>query len=209
MGTFSIVEEPRAGYTHVENEQRVLRREQLWWAVVRDLRSLFMPPFIPALGPVNLSSRALEHKHVFNKRAMLDRVVRQLLDWDCLAATTTLVRDEDDARATVVDTIAEGLRREPSEDDGMDRTNTGAGEEGGDSLPGHGHVDGDSVAFLHAVRLQNVCDAAHLAKQLAEADFAALTGFIGLVNNSSLKNMIVAMSMTSAKEVFFIPCPGS
>ena len=68
----------------------------------------------------------------------------------------------------------------------MNSTDPGAGEEGGDSLPCHGKVDGDGVALLHTVGCEDIGDAASLAEQLAIADLSALAGLIRLIDNGSL-----------------------
>lgn len=68
----------------------------------------------------------------------------------------------------------------------MDGANAGAGEEGGNSLPCHGEVDGDGVALRDAVRLEYVCDARHLTEELAIADLGTFVRFVGFVDDSSL-----------------------
>ena len=65
-------------------------------------------------------------------------------------------------------------------------TNAGARKEGSDGLPGHRHVDRDSIAFLDAVRLEKVGDTADFAEELAVADFAAFTRLVGLVDDGGL-----------------------
>ena len=123
---------------------------------------------------------------MLNKRAVLQRIVSQLLDRDGLATAPALVRGDDDAGPAVVDAVPERLGREAREDDGVDGADAGAGEEGGDGLPGHGHVDRDGVALLHAVGLEDVGEAAHFAEELAERDLAALAGLVCLVNDGRL-----------------------
>lgn len=145
-----------------------------------------MPPLVTALGPRNLVAGPLEHENVLNNRAVLDSIVRELLDRDRLASTAALVGSDDDAGLAVVDTVAEGLGREPSEDDGVDGTDTRAGEECSDGLPCHRHVDRDGVALFDTIRLEDVGDAADFAEQLLVADFGAFTWLVGLVDDSGL-----------------------
>lgn len=78
---------------------------------------------------------------MLDERAALEGLVGERFDRDGLATTTTLVGGDDNARLAVVDTVAEGLGGKPSKDDGVDSTDTGAGHEGSDSLPGHGEVN--------------------------------------------------------------------
>ena len=172
--------------THVENEETVLRGGELRRAVVGDLEDLLVPPSITALDPVDGASGTLEHKNVLNVRAMLKRGISKLLDRNGLATAAALVGSDHDTGLAVVDAVAERLRGEASEDDGVDGAEAGAGEEGGDSLPGHGHVDGDGVALLDAPLLEDVRDAAGLAEELAVADLAALAGLVGLVDDGGL-----------------------
>lgn len=175
--------------THVKNEQRVFRREESGRAEVGDLGGLLVPPLVTALYKVDRVASPLEDEDVLDARAVLDSVVRELLDRDRLSATTTLIGSDDDARLAVIDAVAERFRREASENYGVDGTNTCAGEEGSDGLPGHGKVDGDCVALLDAVGLEHVRDAADLAEELAVADLSTFTWLIGLVDDSGLAGL--------------------
>ncbi len=53
-------------------------------------------------------------------------------------------------------------------------------------MPGHREVDGDGVALLDTIGLEDVGDAAGLAEQLAIADLSALTRLISFVDDGSL-----------------------
>ena len=145
-----------------------------------------MPPAVTALDPVDRVAGALEDEDVLDNRAVLERGVRELLDRNGLATAAALVGGDDGAGLAVVDAVTKGLGGEAGENDGVDGAEAGAGEEGGDCLPGHGHVDGDSVTLLDAPLLENVRDAAGLAKELAIADLAALAGLISLVDDGCL-----------------------
>ena len=50
----------------------------------------------------------------------------------------------------VGDTVAEGIGRESTENDRVDRTDTCAGEHGNCEFGDHRHIDGDAVTFFHA-----------------------------------------------------------
>ena len=119
-------------------------------------------------------------------RAVLEGVVCQLLDSNRLSTAATFIRGDDNPRLAVINAVAERLRREAGEDDRVDGTNASACEEGSDGLPGHGHVDRDGVALLHAVGLEDVGEAAHFAEELAERDLAALAGLVCLVDDGRL-----------------------
>lgn len=176
--------------THVKDEQRIFGRKQRGRAEVGDLGGLLVPPRVAALDKVDRVAGPLEHEDVLDDRAVLDGVVRELLDRDALAAAAALVGGDDDAGLAVVDTVAEGLGREAGEDDGVDGADAGAGEEGGDGLPGHGQVDRDGVALLDTPGLEHVCDAADFAEELAVADLGAFTGLISLVDDRGLENTV-------------------
>jgi hypothetical protein len=68
----------------------------------------------------------------------------------------------------------------------MDGTDTSAGQESGNSVPGHGHVDGDGVALLDSHSFQDVSHAANFAEKLSVGDFAAFARFIGFVDDCGL-----------------------
>jgi len=68
----------------------------------------------------------------------------------------------------------------------MDGTDTSAGEESGNGLPGHWHVDGDGVTLLDSHILEDIGYAANFTKELSIGDFAAFILLIGLVDDCSL-----------------------
>jgi len=85
-----------------------------------------------------------------------------------------------------LDAVSEGLCRKASKDDGMDSADAGASEESSDSMPGHGEIDRNGVAFADIQRLEDVGEAANLGQKLAVGDEAALTRLIGLVYDGGL-----------------------
>ena len=127
--------------------------------------------------------------------AALECFVGECLDGDGLATATALIGGDDNTRLAVVDTVAEGLRGESGEDDRVDSTDTGAGHEGGNGLPGHREVNGDGVALLDTIGLEDIGDTARLAEQLAVADLSALAGLVSLVDDSSLESCWVSYSV--------------
>ena len=68
----------------------------------------------------------------------------------------------------------------------MNGADTGTSQERGCSLPSHGEVDGDGVAFLDAIGFQDVCDATDFAKQFCVRDIAALARLVCLVDDGGL-----------------------
>ena len=68
----------------------------------------------------------------------------------------------------------------------MNGTDTSAGEESGNSVPGHWHVDGDGITLPDTHTLEDIGNAANFAEKLSICDFAALIWLIGLVDDGSL-----------------------
>ena len=68
----------------------------------------------------------------------------------------------------------------------MNGTNASTGQESGDGVPGHGHVNGDGVTLFDSHTLEDVGYAAHLTEKLSKGDFTTFTRFIGLVDDCSL-----------------------
>lgn len=146
-----------------------------------------MPPAIPALSPRDLATRTLEHQNMLDDRGKLQCCVHDRLGSNRLSASPSLVGGDEYAGLAIVDAIAERLRRKAGEYNGMDGSDTCAGQEGGDSLPCHGQVHGYGVALLHTEFLEHVGDAADFAKQLGVGDLPALTRLICFIDDRSLK----------------------
>ena len=109
-----------------------------------------MPPFVPSFGPGDGLAGALQHQNVLNKRDFGDSCIDDGLGGDGLATTATFVGGDDDAAAAIEHSVAERLGAEAGKDDRVYGANTGACEEGGGGLPGHGEVNGDGVTLLDA-----------------------------------------------------------
>ncbi len=71
---------------------------------------------------------------------------------------------------------ASASAREAAEDDGVGCADAGARQHGDRELRDHRHVDGDSVALLHAKPAQRVREAADLVEQLGVRDGARVAG---------------------------------
>ena len=149
-----------------------------------------MPPLVTALDPSDWVASVLQDDDGLDERALLESLVREALDVDGLATTAALVGGEDDAGLAVVDAVRERVGREAGEDDRVQGTDTRAGQEGRDGLPGHRHVDRDGVALADAVVLEDVGKPGDLAEELAVANVLVLAGLVGLVDDGSLKGAI-------------------
>lgn len=119
-------------------------------------------------------------------RALLERLVHDLLGANDLSTTPALVCGDNDLRLGVYDTVAQGVGGEAGEDDRVNGADTGAGKEGDDRLGNHGQVQRNGVALLDAHLLQHVGQSGDLAQELAVGDGAALIVLVGLVDDGRL-----------------------
>jgi hypothetical protein len=179
----------------VEQEEGVLRVHGLRGDVRRPLLDLLVPPPVAALGHGHVGAGAAVHQAVGDVRALLQRIVDNLLGADQLAAALALVAGDDDLGPRIVDPIAQGVGGEAGEDDGVDGTDARAGQEGDERLGDHGQVDGNGVALLDAHLLEHVGCLADLAQQLAVGQGAALADLVGLVDDGGLLGVVGGMAI--------------
>jgi hypothetical protein len=172
--------------SHIKDKQRILRRHDLWRAVVGDARRLLVPPLVTTLRPRNLISGALQDKDVLDVGAGLDCRVNDSLGGNGLPTATTFVSGKDDAALAINDTVTKRLRGKTSEHDRVNGANACTGEEGSNSLPCHGKIDRDSVAFPDTKGLEHIGDAGDFMQQLSVSDVPAFSWFISFVDNGSL-----------------------
>ncbi|MOA13173.1 hypothetical protein D3C78_1332110 [compost metagenome] len=88
-------------------------------------------------------------------------------------------------RAGVDDALLHGLGREAAEHHAVRGAYACTGLHGHHAFDGHGHVDHDPVALLHALRLERIGELAHALEQLAVADPDHRT-VVGLENDGRL-----------------------
>src|SRR5271154_2983291 len=132
----------------VEKEQGIFSVHDLRGTIRTLFNDFLMPPKITSLGPRNVSPSATENKNVPDVGTFLHRIVDDFLGANGFATTTSLVGSQDNTRVRIVDTIAQGFRRESCKDDGMEGAETNNCEEGDDCFWNHGHVDCDSIALF-------------------------------------------------------------
>jgi hypothetical protein len=123
---------------------------------------------------------------MFNSGALFESGIHDRLCSNGLTATATFVRGDEDATLAIHDTIAKGLCREPSKDNGMDSSDAGASKESGNAMPCHREINGDGIAFFDSKGFENIGDARDLAEELSKRNFTALSRLVGLVENSGL-----------------------
>ena len=183
----------------VQQEERVFRLDGLGGEVVGVLLDLLVPPQIPSLGPRDVSTGPLEHDAVADVRALLEGLVDDLLGANELSTTLALVRGDDDPAVSVDDTVTEGVRRETGEDDGVHGANARAGKESNDGLGNHGQVDGNSVALLDTLALEDPGETGDLPLELAVRDGAALVGLVGLVDDGDLVRVLESVTVDAVE----------
>ena len=86
------------------------------------------------------------------------------------AGTPVAVCRDKDGRAGVEYPVSQGLGREAAEDDRVDGADPCAREHGDRQLRDHGQINGDPVAFLHALLLEDIGEPGDLLKQLLVSD---------------------------------------
>ena len=77
----------------------------------------------------------------------------------------------------------------------MHRADARAGQHRVSRFGDHRQIDGDAVAFLHAVRLQHIGEAADLVMQFLIGDGAALRGIVALPDDRGLLGALGQMAV--------------
>ncbi len=114
-----------------------------------------------------------------------ERLVDRGLELDDAAAAAPAVGGDDQARARVLDAIADGIEGEAAEHHRMHRADPRAGLHGDDRLGNHRHVDHDAVAATDAQLLEAVGEPANLRVQLPVGQ-AAHVARLALGNDGGL-----------------------
>ncbi len=117
------------------------------------------------------------------------------LERNLSTSTDALVGGDDAGRFAVFDTSGNRIGREAAEDHGMNRADTGAGEDRDRRLRDHRHVDGDAVAFLDAARLQHVGEAADLGMQLLVGKLLVVLGIVTFPDDCGLVTALGDMAV--------------
>lgn len=122
-------------------------------------------------------------------------MIDNLLGADNLAAALALISGQDYLAAGIENAIAQGIGRKAGEDDRVNGTDTGTGEEGDNSFGNHRQVQGDGVTLLDAHVLQHPGDLGHVAHELSIGDCASFIGLVGLVNNGGLVGSLYGVAV--------------
>ncbi len=93
------------------------------------------------------------------------------------AAPIAAIRRDDRGCAAIRDPIANAIRAEAAEDDGMNRADPRAGEHRDRRFRNGRHINDDAIAFADSVSLQDVGEAADFAMQLLVGEDAFVARF--------------------------------
>ena len=142
------------------------------------LRRLLVQPEVAAWGHRHFRVGPPGDEHVLDQVETLDRLVAGRLERDRPAAAQALVRGDEQPATRVDDPLAQAVRGEPREDDGVHRADPRAGEHRVGELRDHRQVDADPVALTDPERRQDVRDAADVLLQFAVADPPVAARFV-------------------------------
>ena len=146
-----------------------------------------MQPDIARRVPRHLAAGPAHHQHAgIVARQLGQRIVRVFLQGDWLAATHALIGRDDKARGAILDAAGEALGREAAKHHRMHSTDARAGEHGIGRLGDHWQIDGDAVAFAHAIGLQHIGELADPLVQLPVGDAFVLGRIIALPDDGDL-----------------------
>ena len=119
----------------------------------------------------------LHDDDALDRRRAFQGLVGDLLERHDLAPAVPAVGGDEQFRFLIVDAVAQRLGAEAAEDDAVHGADARAGQHGDRQFGNERQVDRDAVALLHAERLQDVRELAHLPVEVEVRERAALTGF--------------------------------
>ena len=137
-------------------------------AVGRDVGGshLVVVPDVAALGHGHVAVDALHDDDLLHRGRPADGLVGVGLGSRRLGAAVALVGADEHLGAAVVDAGLEGVGAEAAEHHHVDGADARARQHDDGQLGDHRHVEGDTVALLHAVLLQHVGEPADLVEEL-------------------------------------------
>ena len=186
------------GSAGVEDKERMLAVEMLGRAVGGDILHLPVPPDIAPFLDVDVDVRAPEDDDLLDGSVPLQGVIDILLEGNELTAAVATVGRDDHLGPAVGKPVLDALGAEAAEDHAVNRADAGAGQHGDRGLGNEGHVEKDTVPLLHAVALEDICEFADLAVELAVSQNLFVTRFPlpddrGLVRTRPLQMAIEAV----------------
>src|ERR1700733_4528189 len=149
---------------------------------------LILEPAVARCVHRHRGAGAAYHQHMLDALGASDaeRAIRDFLERNALTAAQSLVRGDEHRRGAVRDPAAECLGGESSEYDGVDGSDSRAGEHRDRDLRDHRQIDGDAIALLDPERLQGVGALAHALVQLTVGDVLRAVRIISLPDDRRL-----------------------
>ena len=179
----------------VEDEKRVLGAHGLGLAVGRCLLHLLLVPDVATFFHVDGPAGALDDDRRLDDRRLVHRLVGVLLERDLLRAADAFVAGDQHLRFTTLDALGERVRREATEHDRVDRADPRAGEHRVGGFGDHRQVDRDRVAFLDALVLEDVGEAADVLVKLLVGDIFGITRLVALEDDRGLVAALLEMAV--------------
>lgn len=151
------------------------------------LRHRRLEILIAAADEICPKLRPLQHQTAPRFRTCdLDRLVDQGLVGDDATRLEPAARGDYQLRTAIVDARRKFAGGKPAENDGVNRTDAGAGEHGKDRLRHHRHIKDDTITFADAALDQRCCDGHHFPKHLIIGKMALLAVHCAVEDDCSL-----------------------
>ena len=170
----------------VEDEQRIFGVHFNGRAVGGNLRRFLVIVEVAALVLQFRSAGSLHDDHGLDVRAARQRQIGIHLERNRLAAAQALVGGQNDRAFAIENAARQTVRREAGENHRMHRADARAGKHRIGGFRDHRQIDGDAVAFLDAVSLEHVGEAADLAMQFFIGDVAAVLRIVAFPDDGRL-----------------------
>lgn len=129
----------------VKDEKRVFGRNDFGRAVRLNAFLCLVPPVIPLIVPLDVSTSAFQNEDVLNERALFESGVNNRFRSDGLSSSLSFVGSDNDSGLGVDDSVTKGFGRETGENDRVDSSETGTGEESDRSFGNHREVDSNGL----------------------------------------------------------------
>ena len=174
----------------IQDEKRIFRvqgrRFVLLCAAVEHGLIIFLTSGdFEAVALADMHDDMLDTAHAFHG------LVRHGLQVDALAAPLRGGGRKDDFCLGILDAHAEGIGGETGEDNAVNRTDAGAGQNRDDLLDGERHVKGHAIPFLEAEAFEGIGHFLHAAQQFCVADPRFIAVFI-IIDISGLFSFAIA-----------------
>ena len=145
--------------------------------------------------PADIAAGVLDDDHVLDPLRLLEGDVDVGFQRHLPAASQTLVRRDDDLGLGVDNATRQSVRGEAAEHNRMNRADAGASEHRVGRLGNHGQIDGDAVALLDAVALQNVGEMSDMVGKLGIGDVLRFRRIVALPDDRGLFGALGQMAV--------------